>query len=185
MTEQEVINRIAGGDIEAFGALYDLYLDRIYRFVYYRTHHRETAEDLTSVVFTKAFHKFTSFDRKANFATWIFRIARNTVIDHYRTRKTTSDLEQAFDISDSTNLSRDYELKEKLELAQKYLTQLPEDQRDLVIMRLWDGLSYDEIAEITGKTSANLRVNFSRIMSKMQKEMVLSLILFAGLTKIL
>jgi RNA polymerase sigma-70 factor (ECF subfamily) len=185
MTEQEAINRIGKGDVDAFGTLYDLYLPKIYRFIYFRTHHKETAEDLASVVFTKAFNKFASFDTSANFSTWIYRIARNTVIDHYRTNKTTTDIDDAFDLSDSTNLSRDYELKEKLEQAQKYLATLPTEARDLVIMRLWDGLSYTEIAEITGKNEANLRVNFSRIVSKMQKEMVLSLILFVTLIKLI
>jgi len=183
LTEQEAINRISSGDTEAFGSLYDMYIERVYKFVYYRTHHRETAEDLVSVVFAKAFGKFSSFDRKANFATWLFRIARNTVIDHYRTRKSVSDIEEAFDLSDSVNISKDYELKEKLEQARKYLNELPQDQRDLVIMRLWDGLSYDEISEITGKKPANLRVSFSRIMGKMQKELVLALILFVTLIK--
>jgi RNA polymerase sigma-70 factor (ECF subfamily) len=183
LTEQEAIAQIAAGNTEAFGVVYDLYIEKIYKFVYYRTHHKQTAEDLTSVVFTKAFNKFSSFDKRANFATWLFRVARNTVIDHYRTKKSVSDIEEAFDLSDSTNISRDYEHKEKMAQAKKYLAQLPEEQRDLVIMRLWDGLSYAEIAEITGKTEANLRVNFSRTLSRMQKEMVLTLILFAILIK--
>jgi RNA polymerase sigma-70 factor (ECF subfamily) len=183
LTEQEAILKIAAGNTEAFGTIYDLYIEKIYRFVYYRTHHKQTAEDLTSVVFTKAFDKFSSFDKKANFATWLFRIARNTVIDHYRTKKSVSDIEEAFDLSDSTNISRDYELKEKLDHVKKYLSELAEEQRDLVIMRLWDGLSYAEIAAITGKTEANLRVNFSRVVGRMQKEMVLILILLVTLTQ--
>lgn len=183
MTEQDAINRIAAGDAEAFGFLYDSYIDRIYRFLFYRVHHKQIAEDLTSIVFTKAFDKFASFDKKANFATWLFRIARNTVIDHYRTSKFVIDIEDIFNITDSTNLSRDYELQEKLSHVKKYLADLSEDQRELVIMRLWDELSYDEISEITGKAPASLRVSFSRIIGKMQKEMVLALILCVTLIK--
>lgn len=183
MTEQEAINRIEAGDADAFSVLYDLYLDRVYRFVYYRTHHKQTTEDLVSVIFTKAFSKFESFDRHANFATWLFRIARNTVIDHYRTSKSTTDIEDAFNLTDSTNLTRDFELREKLDQAIKYLSSLPSEQKDLVMMRLWDELSYKEIAEITGKSEANLRVSFSRVISKMQTEMVSLIILFAILIK--
>ena len=179
VTEAEAIQKLAEGDNDAFGALYDLYLDKIYRFIYYRVHHKQTAEDLTSVVFTKAFHKFGSFDLEAKFTTWIYSIARNTVIDYFRTSKTTEDIMDAFDLSDSTNISRDYELREKLETAKKYLARLPQQQRELVIMRLWDGLSYDEIALLTGQRPANLRVMFSRTIARMQKDLVLVLILVA------
>jgi RNA polymerase sigma-70 factor (ECF subfamily) len=179
MTEQQAIQQIIAGKTDAFATLYDLYIDRVYKFIYYRTHHKQTAEDLTSIVFTKAFSKFGSFDVKQNFAVWIFRIARNTVIDHYRVTKSTLDLEHAFDLSDKANIARDYELKEKLDAAKQYLMALPEEQRDLVILRLWDGLSYEEIAQVLDKKEANLRVSFSRILSKMQKELTFVLIIAA------
>ncbi len=171
-TEQDAITRVAAGDTEAFATLYDLYLERVYKFIYYRTHHKQTTEDLTSLVFTKAFSKFESFDQNSNFSIWIIRIARNTVIDHYRTAKTTLDLETAFDISDKTNLATNYELKEKLNAVKEYLAQLPLDQRELVIMRVWDDMSYEEIAEVLEKKESALRTSFSRILNKMQKELI-------------
>ena len=181
MTEQEAIIKIRNGDQESFAVLYDLYIQKIYRFIYYRTHHKQTAEDLTSLVFTKAYSKFESFDPKASFATWMYRIARNTVIDHYRTNKGVVDIEEAFNLESQDNIEADYEVKEKLTKARRYLDSLPEEQRDLIIMRLWDGLGYDEIAQITGKKEASLRVAFSRAVSKMQKEIVLALILAMAL----
>ena len=105
MTESEAINSCLNGNMDAFEVLYDLYIQKVYRFVYYRVSHKQTAEDLVSVVFTKAFTKFASFDKSANFHTWIIRIARNTVIDHYRTNKQTMDLDAAFDKADQTNLA--------------------------------------------------------------------------------
>jgi RNA polymerase sigma-70 factor (ECF subfamily) len=176
MNEEEAIKSILKGNSSAFGTLYDLYVDRVYRFVYYRTHHKQTAEDLTSTIFTKAFAKFASFDPSQNFAVWLFRIARNTVIDHYRVSKSTDDIEAAFNISDKTNISRDYELKEKLDAAVEYLKSLPPEQRELMIMRVWDGLSYAEIAAITEKKEAALRVSFSRILARMHKELVISIL---------
>jgi len=182
LTEQEAIAKIDAGDTEAFGALYDLFVDSVYRFIFFRTHHRETAEDLTSQVFTKAFTKISSFDRRQKFGPWIFRIARNSVIDHWRTHKSTVDLEEAFEISSSTNIQRDFELQEKLKQAQKILNSLPPDHRELVVMRLWDGLSYAEIAAITGRSEANLRVAFSRIMARIHKESAFAIILFLALS---
>ncbi|HEX5429681.1 MAG TPA: RNA polymerase sigma factor [Patescibacteria group bacterium] len=183
LTEQEAIKKIVAGDSEAFGVLYDMYIERIYRFVYFRTHHKQTAEDLTSIVFTKAFSKFGSFDTRVSFSTWIFSIARNTCIDFYRTAKPVADLETAPDVAEPSNLARDYELREKVQQVKAYLETLAPDQRELVIMRLWEGFSYDEIARITGKKSANLRVTFSRIIARMQKEITFALILFAIIFK--
>ena len=182
MNEQDAIARCVQGDMSAFGVLYDLYIEKIYRFIYYRTHHKQTAEDLTSVVFTKAFSKFSSFDPSAPFAAWLFRIARNAVIDNHRTHKLTSDLAEAFDVSDDTNIEADYQTKEQLRKVWEYLKLLTPDQRDLITMRLWDGLSYSEIASVTGKSEATLRVNFSRLIVKMQKEIIIALILLGILT---
>ncbi len=179
MTEQEAINQCLSGNMDAFATLYDLYIQKVYRFVYYRVGHKQVAEDLVSVVFTKAFSKFHTYNPKLSFQAWILSIARNTVIDHYRTKKATFDIEEAFNVSDQTNLSKDYELREKIDQVRKYLQGLDPEQRDLVIMRLWDGLAYEEISKVLGKSEATLRVNFSRILSKMQKELILALVLVA------
>ncbi|PIR75566.1 MAG: hypothetical protein CO030_02135 [Candidatus Magasanikbacteria bacterium CG_4_9_14_0_2_um_filter_42_11] len=75
------------GDREAFGQLYDLYIKEIYRFVYYKTHQKETAADITADIFVKALHKIDTFDAmKGSFRTWLYTIARSAVIDHYRTK---------------------------------------------------------------------------------------------------
>jgi RNA polymerase sigma factor (sigma-70 family) len=179
LTEQEAIDACLGGHMEAFSHLYDSYIEKVYRFVYYRVGHKQEAEDLVSVIFTKAYSKFQSFDRKSKFGPWIISIARNTVIDFYRTRKFTSDIEDAFDISSNTNLSKEFEMKEKLDEVMKYLNTLSSDQKDLVVMRLWDGLSYEEISQVLGKSEASLRVSFSRIVSKMQKELIFAILFFA------
>ena len=82
-----------------FGKLYDQHVKKIYEFIYFKTHHKETAEDLTSVTFMKALSNIESFDeKKASFKTWLYRIARNTVIDHYRMKRETADLEDAWDL---------------------------------------------------------------------------------------
>ncbi len=175
MDNQELaaIKRTQDGDPDAFAELYDAYIKRIYDFIYYRTGHKETAEDLTSVTFTKAFQNIKSFrSGEGLFSSWLFKIARNTVIDNARTRKPTVDLDAAANAPSQDNVAGEAEVKDKLEQVKKYLNELSEDQRDVVVMRLWDQLSYAEISEVTGKSPGNCKVIFSRALQKIQTELV-------------
>lgn len=171
--ELDAITRCQNGDPDAFAELYDMYIKRVYDFIYYRTSHKETAEDLTSVTFTKAFQHINTYQGKTGmFSSWLFRIARNTVIDHMRTKKATVDLEAAANAKARDDVAGEAEIKDRLNQVKAYLGKLSEDQREIVVMRLWDELSYAEIAALTGKTEGNCKVIFSRVMQKMQKELL-------------
>lgn len=169
-----IIKSIQNGRSQEFGWLYDAYIAKIYNFIYYRTYHKQTAEDLTSLTFTKAYVNIQSFSPQLGaFSAWIHRIARNNVIDYYRTVKPTSDITNAFDLSSSDNVERGVDTLLKLEKVKQYLDTLPSEHKDLVIMRVWDELNYKEIAQILNKSEASLKVSFSRIVAKMHKEMAI------------
>jgi|SRR3989344_1077394 len=172
MTEEaNLIIACQKGNTEAFGKLYDFYSKKIYDFLYYRTHHKQTAEDLASTVFTKALEKIRQFDSgKAQFSTWLYQIARNTLIDHYRALKTTDNIEDIWDLPSSANVERDADTTLALEKVKEHIKQLPSLQRDIVVMRLWDGLSHAEIASILSITEGNSKVSFSRAVDKLRVE---------------
>ena len=80
---------------ESFAVLYEQFMPKVYRYISFRIRDENMAQDLTSTVFEKALTKFSGFNpQKASFSTWIFTIARNTVIDHYRTYKKNEYLEE-------------------------------------------------------------------------------------------
>ncbi len=171
--ESAAIQRCQNGDHDAFAELYDMYIKRVYDFIYYRTGHKQTAEDLASITFTKAFQNIHTFrGDQGLFSSWLFRIARNTVIDNARTSKPTVDLDAAVNAKSRDNVAGETEIKDRLNQVKKYLDQLSEDQRDIVVMRLWDELSYAEISALTGKSEGNCKVIFSRVVQKMQKELI-------------
>lgn len=167
VNEDKLIRAAQSGDAESFGRLYDGYAAKIHDYLYYRLHHRETSEDLTSRTFLKALEKLHTFDSsKGSFSGWIYRIARNSLIDHFRSDKPDLNIEDVWDaLRDRRDLARDTETRERLRQVEDALTVLPRAQREVAIMRLWDELSYAEIAAITGKSEAACKMSFSRAMA--------------------
>ena len=85
---ETLVKRAVSGDTEAFGRLFDIYADRIYRHIYYRTSNVEDARDLTQEVFIKAWQGLTKYKRtKTPFLGWLFTISHNRIIDYYRTKR--------------------------------------------------------------------------------------------------
>lgn len=161
-----------------FEQYYDDYFDRIYRFTYYKTQCKEIAEDLTSQTFIKAYESLDKYDpSKSSFSTWLYRIARNGIIDYYRTRKNTLDVLDVWDLRTDEDIERDFEDQSKLDQVMKAMEDIDKEHREIIIMRLWDNLSYAEIAQIIGKNEANCRMIFSRSINKLRKETILSLIM--------
>ena len=182
MTEQQAVIKSQNGDPRAFGVLYNLHIQGVYRFIYYKTHHKETAEDLTSLTFMKALEKIGTFNsEKASFKTWIYQIARNTVIDYYRQHHEVRDIEDIWDLETFEDIVRDTDTRMRLEDVQKYLKTLKAEQREIILLRVWGNRSFKEIAEITGKTEAACKMSFKRTIEQMRTDILL-LILLLGLS---
>lgn len=177
--EQMIIADCQRGEFEKFSLLYDKYARKIYRFIYFKTHHKETAEDLTSLTFMKALEKIKSFNGgKSSFSAWIYAIARNNVIDHYRTSKNDFNIDDVWDLSGNEDIARDAELRQKLGKVEEYLKTLKADHREIIILRVWEDMSYKEIAEITGKSEGNSKMIFFRAMKELKEKMPLELLVY-------
>lgn len=158
--------------MEDFVILYDRYVSKIYRFIYYRTMHRETAEDLTSHTFIKALEALQNFDiTKGSFSAWLYRIARNNVIDYYRTNQQVDDIDSIYNLNNGVVVEVDHDIKETLQKVKKYLEKIKPEQREIVIMKLWGQLNYQEISIVTGKSVANCKMIFSRTMARLREDM--------------
>lgn len=161
-----------------FGQLYDKYIKKIFNFIYYKTHHKETAEDLTSETFIKALDKLDSFNQnKGSFSTWIYQIARNTVIDFYRTKKNSVNVDDIWDLSTDEDILRDLDTAKRLEDVKEYLKTLKSEQREIVLLRVWEGMSYKEISDAMGKSEASCKMAFSRTIKILKERMPLSVFL--------
>ncbi|MGE5249356.1 MAG: RNA polymerase sigma factor [Bacteroidota bacterium] len=157
--QRGLLNRAKAGDSEAFGQLYDECIDRIYRYVFFRVTDEETAEDLTSQVFFKAWENLDRCKSTgAPFIAWLYTIARNAVIDYYRTRKNTVALEAASALaSDEPAPDERIELQFETDSLQEALKELTNDQQQVVILKFIVGMSTDEIANHLGKRPGAVR----------------------------
>ncbi len=156
--------------MEQFVFLYDRYVEKIYKFLYFRTFDQPLAEDLTSQVFLKAMEKIRTVDEsKGTFQAWLYQISRNLLIDEYRRKKPTEGLEAHYDLADGTDVEAETGQTLTNEKLRELLMTLPAESQELVTMRLWDGMPYAEIAAVTGKTEGSLKMQFSRIILQLQK----------------
>lgn len=158
-----------------FDALYTANVDSIYRYLYRRTLHRMTAEDLTSTTFLKALEKIDTFDpSKGGFGGWVMTIAKNVLTDHFRALKPTTDIDDVWGLSSDDDVAGDVEDKDSYRELREALAKLPKEKREIVLLRAWENLSYADIAALTGKTEGNCKVIFSRAMKDLRGLLPLS-----------
>jgi len=171
-SNNELALRCQKGDKEAFGALYDRYAERLYRYIYFKTWNKDAAEDIVSVVFLKAFERIKSFNpNKGVFSQWIYGIARNAIIDYFRTVKPTADIEDIFDLGEDERTEAKLDARDMLLKVEAYLDKLNPRQREIVMLRIWEELPYREIAEIVGGSEDAVKVMFSRTIRELREKL--------------
>lgn len=164
-SEASLVARAIRRDSEAFGQLYNLYFERVYRYVRLRIGNPPDAEDVTAAVFLSAWRAIERFSPKheASFAGWLFRLAHNALVDRYRRSHTTISL----DASDGDEHAGGWgsapdpetELEWRLTLWELHqaLRTLTDEQREVVLLRFVEGLSAREVGDIMGKPEGTVR----------------------------
>lgn len=155
--DDEALARAAQQDPLLFTALYQRYLDPIYRYCHVRLGNREAAEDATSEVFLKAFSGLPGY-RGNLFAAWLFQIARNVVTDHYRRRRPSVPVDALAELADADDPPEEQAIAaSEREAVRAALAQLPEEQRMVLELQLadWSG---EQIAAAIGRSHGAVRM---------------------------
>lgn len=158
-------------DPEAFGKLYDLYVSRIYRFVYFKVPSVEDAQDITSETFLKFWNQVQEGASVTHVGAYLYRIARNLVADHYRTNqeRVSLDAEPEMErlLADAKGLVR---IEDTFDLGKvlKALRLLKDEYREAIILRYVDELTTTEISEALGKSPGNVRVLLHRALETLR-----------------
>jgi RNA polymerase sigma-70 factor, ECF subfamily len=172
--EEHLIER-AKHDAQAFGLLYERYVDRIYNYIYYRTSDSREAEDLTARVFYRALAHMNEYhQRGAPFAAWLYRIAHNLVANWHRDRGRRRDVR----LDDVVALAEKHEGPERLaeqgEEARMLLGAmgtLPAERQQLLILKFVDGLSNAEIAQVMGRSEGAVKSLYHRTLIALRDEL--------------
>ncbi|HAZ29046.1 MAG TPA: hypothetical protein DCY48_04725 [Candidatus Magasanikbacteria bacterium] len=180
--EQMLVIRITKEkDTEAFSELYDLYIERMYRFVAFKVSKREEAEDITGDVFLRVWEYLT---RSANdekhirsFRGLIYQIARNAIIDHYRKQASRQEypLESMEDVQGQSSMELMTEVDNLLDTQAQMqhlaraIKKMKLEYQEIVFLRYTEGLSTAEIAHILGKKKTAVRVTLHRAMNVLKK----------------
>jgi len=166
-----LVKEAAGGDFTAFGELYSIYLDRIYRYVFYQIKDKMTAEDITEEVFIKAWRAIRSCrGKEKTFSTWLYRIAHNHLINTLYCREKLMSLEK-------NNLVEVIDPKQKIEVkieCQELLetiTCLPQNQKQVIILKFVEGLDNREIGRIMSKNEGAIRVSQMRALTTLREKL--------------
>jgi RNA polymerase sigma-70 factor (ECF subfamily) len=160
-----IVERAQGGDIDAFGELYDRYINTVFRYAYYRVGSRQLAEDLTSETFLRALRRIGSVTWQGrDLGAWLVTIARNLIADHYKSSRyrlevTTADV---LDVDQEDQHSAGHPESEVLERLTNAalldaVRKLNPEQQECVVLRFLQGFSVAETAEAMGKNEGAIK----------------------------
>ena len=174
----------ASRDPEVYGKLYDIYVDQIYRFIYFKVSSKEEAEDLTAEVFLRTWQyiKEMGADAIDNLQAFLYQTARNAVIDFYRTRGSKEEMlvraelqgegQLKIELEDSKqDLLEKIQLSSDMEEVRKALQRLREEYREVVVLRFIEEMSVKETAEILKKSEGAVRVLLHRALGALREIM--------------
>jgi RNA polymerase sigma-70 factor (ECF subfamily) len=174
LSDSAALARAAQGDKEAFGVLYERYVDRIYTYVYYRTGNTFDAEDLTARVFLRALRHIPKYqDRGLPFSAWLYRIAHNLVANWHRDNSRRNHIplrDGIFDYS-QTELPETEVLRiEEREKLMEVIRCLPADRQQLLIHKFLDHYSNAEIGQIMNRTEGAIKSLYHRTLLALRDE---------------
>jgi len=166
-----LVERASGGDFEAFGELYSIYLDKIYRYVFYQVRDKMIAEDITEEVFLKAWKAIGSCKGKEQtFSAWLYRIAHNHVIDNLRSQRKhlSTEMEALAEVS-----GPELRVEEKLERQETLaaISHLPQNQKQVIILKFIEGMDNREIGHVMGKSQGAIRVMQMRALAALRQRL--------------
>lgn len=160
MTDDALVKAYIGGDAEAFDCLLARHQDRLFQHIFYAVHDEDLANDIFQETFVKVIISLRkgNYVEQGQFFAWLSRIAHNLVLDHFKTQRGQCSYdEDGQEFADETTsqlacVGREEEMirLESIEMVQKWITLLPDEQREVVKMRFYQEIPFKEIAEKTG-----------------------------------
>jgi RNA polymerase sigma-70 factor (ECF subfamily) len=175
ITEEALVQQ-AKSDPEAFGVLYERYVDKIYNYIYYRTGNHHDAEDLTAKVFFQALNHIARYvQRGAPFSSWLYRIAHNLVAnwhrDHSRRKLVSLDVLPVVSNRGEDGPFQQAARSERRDMLLAAIRQLPGDRQELLILKFVEHLPNAEIGQIMGRSEGAIKSLYHRTLVSLRQEL--------------
>lgn len=168
--DQLLLARAIQGDAEAFGDFYERYLDEIQRYIFYRVANRFDAEDLTEIVFLKAWESLPNAETTiVKPRAWLYRIAHNIIVDHYRTSRATAELPARQLHDGHPSLEHQIQVRDVQKQLADLIQSLDANMQQVIACRFVSGLSHAETAQIMGIKEGHVRVLQLRALQKLRQ----------------
>jgi RNA polymerase sigma-70 factor, ECF subfamily len=172
-SDEEILARASAGDRDAFGMLYERYVERIFNYVYYRTGNVNDAEDLTARVFQRAMNHIVNYtDRGVPFSAWLYRIAHNLVANWHRDRSRRQEipLSDAPIVAKGDHPETSLVHTEQRESLLKLIRSLPAERQTLLILKFVEHYSNAEIGAIMGRSEGAVKSLYHRTLLALRDE---------------
>lgn len=180
MTEQELVDRARAGDQSAFEQLVVEHQNKVYSLAFRMVNHREEAADLAQESFLKAWQALPTFQGESSFGTWIYRLTTNLCIDYIRRQKRRQEIQPVASLDDpdsglgepadwKQDPQHHVERKELRRALNRALQELPDHQRQILVMRELSGLSYQEIVQALDLDLGTVKSRIARARKNLQK----------------
>ena len=172
LQEKVVFLKLKSGNTEAYGYFYSKYVKKVYSFVLFKVSNKEVAEDLTQDIFLKTWQHIVDKKELKSFQAFIFRVARNTIIDYYRqSNKKTIDINNIPEIEDlKVNISKSLDKSIGITKLLYNIYKLKPEYQEVLLLHYVQDLSIDDIGEILQKKKNNVRVIIHRALNKLKEE---------------
>jgi RNA polymerase sigma factor (sigma-70 family) len=165
-----VVKSAIEGDVDAFGKLYSLYVDRIYRYIYYQVGDKMTAEDVTEEVFVKIWKSIGSCrGKEKTFSAWLYRIAHNHLMDTFRKKHKEVPFKETT-LNDYQDPEQEAENNLEWAKVLQAVENLPEPQKQVILLKFLEGADNDEISQIMGKREGAIRALQMRALLNLKQK---------------
>ena len=173
---EKLVKKAAAGNFKAFGELYSIYLDRIYRYIFYQDNDKMTAEDITEEVFIKAWKAIGSCKgREKTFTSWLYRIAHNLVANWLRdrSRHPVISLDQLVPTGrrDTIAIEHQAEANDEREALLEAIRRLHPDRQQLLILKLMEGMSNVDIGRVLGRSEGAIKSLYFRTLIALREDL--------------
>lgn len=167
--DEQLIKKVKNGDAAAFGILYEQYAELIFRYIYSHLENRLDAEDLTEEIFLRVWRALPKYDERGlPFTAFLFRIARNSLIDHYRQNRTVHSIDEMELRTGEPGPEEVVDTNIENVHLRTTIAGLKEDYRNVLIFRFLSGLSPEETAQIMQRSVGAVRVLQHRALSALK-----------------